>query len=179
MEDLIRKLLAELGEDPARAGLLKTPKRVEKALREMTSGMGRDGRAELQGAVFESDSTGMVVCRGVHFVSLCEHHMLPFVGKATIAFVPAGRLVGISKLVRITEIYGRRLQVQEHMGQQILDAIVDTVRPAGAFVHISALHMCMVARGVRQEDARMETLHTSGTFAQDPNLAWSVIREGK
>jgi len=176
MEELVRELLKGLGEDTARPGLEKTPRRVAKALRELTSGIGKDGRAELESAVFESDSEGMVVCRDVHFVSLCEHHMLPFIGQACIAYLPRGKLVGISKLVRVTEIFARRLQVQENLGQQILDAIDATLSPAGSMVHLKALHLCMVARGVRQEQATMETLHVSGAFKEDPGLPWSVLR---
>jgi GTP cyclohydrolase I len=179
MEDLIRNLLSRLGEDPDRPGLERTPERVAQSLREMTSGYGLDGAALLGEAVFPADSDGLVICRDIRFVSLCEHHLLPFFGTATVAFQPAGKLVGISKLVRVTEAYAHRLQVQERLGQQILGAVEAALSPAGALVHIDALHMCMVARGVRQAEARMETLNTSGVFKKDPALAALVLRGGR
>ena len=175
MEDLIRKILVEVGEDPGREGLGETPARVARALRELTSGYAKRPEEALQGALFESSSRGLVVCRDIRFVSLCEHHLLPFHGTMTVGFKPAGRLVGISKLVRLAEVFARRLQVQERLGQQILEVMEEQLRPAGALVSIRALHLCMVARGVRQSEATMETLHTSGVFEGDPGLVRLVL----
>ncbi len=179
MEDIIRNLLSRLGEDPGRPGLERTPERVAESLQEMTSGYGQDGVALLSEAVFPAESDGLVICRDVRFVSLCEHHLLPFFGTATVAFQPADKLVGISKLVRVTEAYAHRLQVQERLGQQILAAIETALSPAGALVHIDALHLCMVARGVRQSDAHMETINLSGVFKKDPALARLVLDRGR
>lgn len=174
MEEMVRKLLAELGDDPDREGLEKTPARYLSALQDMTSGFGVDAGEVLESAVFPADSKGMVVCRDVSFVSVCEHHLLPFVGDAVIAFLPGERLVGISKLVRITEIFARRLQVQERLGQQILDTINEVLKPAGCMVYLEARHLCMVARGVKQEKAAMATMHVSGEFERRPELAWAA-----
>ncbi len=174
MEEMVRTLLAELGDDPDREGLAKTPARFLSAFKDMTSGFGVDAGEVLESAVFPADSKGMVVCRDVSFVSVCEHHLLPFVGDAVIAFLPGEHLVGISKLVRVTEIFARRLQVQERLGQQILDAINEVLEPAGCMVYLEALHLCMVARGVKQEKAAMATMHVSGEFERRPELAWAV-----
>jgi len=176
MEEIIRKMLVALGEDPMRQGLEKTPARVAKAYGDLTSGYDVDTGALLEGALFEDSSTGAVVCRNIHFVSMCEHHLLPFFGRALIVYIPNGRLVGISKLVRLTQAFARRLQVQERMGQQILDAIQETLAPKGVLVQLEATHLCMVARGVRQQDARMETLHTNGVFQDNPALAGLYLK---
>lgn len=176
MESLIRNLLVALGEDPEREGLLKTPKRVATAFQELTAGYREDPVAMMRGAIFQSESKGMVVCRDIEFVSLCEHHILPFVGKALVAYLPSDRLVGISKLVKVVEAYARRLQVQERMGQQIVDAIEESLHPEGILVHLEATHLCMVARGVKQRNAVMETTHVSGRFQADPTLVTSVLR---
>ncbi len=171
MEELIKKMLVALGEDPTRQGLEKTPARVAQAYGDLTSGYGVDTNGLLRGALFDDSSTGTVVCRDIHFVSMCEHHLLPFFGRSLIVYIPNGKLVGISKLVRLTQAFARRLQVQERMGQQIMDAIQETLEPKGVLVRLEATHLCMVARGVRQQDARMETLHTCGVFEDNPALA--------
>lgn len=175
MEESIRKLLIALGESPERPGLERTPARVAASWREMTSGIGCDERQLLAGATFPAESRAMVVCRDIHFVSICEHHLLPFFGTAHIAYLPGDVLVGISKLVRLAQTCARRLQVQERMGQQILDAMEAELSPRGIMVHIEALHLCMVARGVRQEKARMVTLNTSGGFELRPELTRLAI----
>jgi len=172
MEELIRKLLEQLGEDPDREGLERTPARVASSLKDLTSGHGTDAEGLLRKATFASKSTGIVVCKDIDFVSLCEHHMLPFVGKATIAYEPDGVLVGISKLVRAVEAFSRRLQVQERMGQQILDSLNASLHPRGAFVRLEALHLCMVARGVKQPNAHMVTVHASGTLKEKQHDSW-------
>jgi len=179
MESLIREMLQQLGEDPNRPGLSRTPSRVAAAWKDLTSGYGMDPVGLLECATFEEESAGMVVCRDVRFVSTCEHHMLPFFGEATIAYLSSGRLVGISKLARITDAFARRLQVQERMGQQLLDTVEQVLRPRGVLVHISALHLCMMARGVKQENAKMVTLHTSGEFSDRPELVGSVWAGGR
>jgi len=175
MEQSIRKLLTELGESPDRPGLEKTPARVAASWRELTEGIGVDEKQIIREAVFPADSRSMVTCRHIHFVSTCEHHLLPFFGTAHVAYLPGETLVGISKLVRLVQTCARRLQVQERMGQQILEAIEEGLEPRGAMVHLSALHLCMVARGVRQEQARMVTLNTGGEFELKPELVRLAI----
>lgn len=179
MEELFEKLLVELGEDPARPGLRKTPSRVAGAWRDLTSGYAVDTDKLLDNCKFDEGLGGMVICRDVRFVSVCEHHLLPFFGDVSIAYLPGDNIVGISKLVRLTEAFARRLQIQERLGQQIADTIDRVLKPQGTLVHISALHLCMVARGVRQENARLVTLHTSGAFKDDPGLAQTVWAGGK
>ena len=175
MERLIEQMLQSLGEDPRRPGLEKTPARVAQSLKELTAGYDMDAKAILSSAVFESNSRGIVACRDIHFVSMCEHHLLPFFGFATIAYRPGKKLVGISKLVRILNVYARRLQVQERMGQQVLDAMDEVLSPEGILVSIRARHLCMVARGVGQDQAVMETLHMTGEFEDKPGLAQSFL----
>jgi len=175
MDALIRELLVGLGEDPSRPGLEKTPARVARSWQDLTSGMGIDPHKLLAPAVFPAESDGTVVCRDIHFVSVCEHHLLPFFGDVTIAFVPDKHLVGISKLVRVAQAFGRRLQVQERLGQEILETIESTLCPRGVLVHIKALHLCMMARGVQQQDATMVTLHTRGDFHARPELVTHVL----
>lgn len=175
MEELYKQILAGLEDDPSRPGLEKTPARAAAALKDLTVGYGLDPDELLRPAVFESESSGLVVCRDIHFVSVCEHHLLPFVGQATIAYWPRGKLVGISKLVRVTEALARRLQVQERLGQEILDSMVRVMEPDGCMVFMKALHLCMVARGVKQENATMETLAVTGSFANRPEEAWALL----
>ena len=179
MEGLMRELLVKLGEDPDRPGLEKTPARAARALSEMTRGYSANPEDLLVGAVFEAASDGLVVCRDIQFVSLCEHHLLPFVGTALIAFAPGERHVGISKLVRVLQAYACRLQVQERLGQQVLDCMEKVLSPRGCLVYIRATHLCMVARGVRQENAVTETFHTSGIFRTDVDQVKTVLRGGR
>jgi GTP cyclohydrolase I len=176
MEEIIAQLLVAIGEDLDRPGLEKTPQRVADMWQELTSGSRCDPIPILSDATFPADTRGLVVCKDIDFVSLCEHHLLPFMGRATIAYLPGDTLVGISKLARITECFARRLQVQERLGQQILDAMVSALAPRGAMVHLEATHLCMVARGVRLPNARMVTTHVSGAFEREPNWVHLALR---
>lgn len=176
METIVRQLLQAIGEDVDRPGLEKTPGRVAEMWKELTSGADCDPYPVLADATFAADTQGMVVCRDIDFVSTCEHHLLPFIGRATIAYLPADKLVGISKLARVTECFARRLQVQERMGQQILDAMTGALAPRGALVHIEATHLCMVARGVRLPNARMVTSHMGGLFESEPKWVDLALR---
>lgn len=164
MEDLIRKLLLDLGEDPDREGLQKTPHRVATALRDLTAGYREDPVAILRSALFNVDNDEMVLVRDIDFSSLCEHHMLPFMGKAHVAYLPNGRVVGLSKLARIVDTFARRLQVQERMTTQIADALQEGLEPLGVAVVIEARHMCMVMRGVRKPNAVTVTSAMKGQF---------------
>ena len=168
MESRVRDILIELGEDPDRDGLQKTPKRVAKALRDLTSGYHEDPLEILRSAVFDVDHQEIVLVRDIDFASLCEHHMLPFLGKAHVAYLPRGRVVGLSKLARVVDVYARRLQVQERMTTQIARALQEALNPAGVAVVIEATHMCMAMRGVKKSNAVTVTSAMLGEFHEDP-----------
>lgn len=151
--DHIREVLAGLGEDPNREGLLKTPARVESALRDMTTGYSQDPVAILNEAMFAVESDEMVIVKDIELYSMCEHHMLPFFGKAHVAYLPAGRIVGLSKLPRIVDMFARRLQVQERLTNQIAATIQEVIQPRGVGVVIEARHFCMMMRGVGKQNS--------------------------
>jgi GTP cyclohydrolase I len=151
VERAVREILREIGEDPTREGLRATPARVHRMYRELLAGYQVDPERLLGGAIFEVDYSEMVVVKDIEFYSLCEHHLLPFTGKAAVAYIPRGRVVGLSKIPRIVEMFARRLQVQERMTQQIADFLQERLQPQGVGVVIEATHLCMVMRGVRKE----------------------------
>ena len=153
MQDIIRQLLAELGEDPSREGLLDTPKRVEKSLRFLTSGYDADIDAVLNNALFTVDYNEMVIVKDIDFYSLCEHHLLPFFGRCHVAYIPQGRVIGLSKIPRLVEIFARRLQVQERLTNQIAETIRDKIDPLGVAVVMEATHLCMSMRGVEKQNS--------------------------
>lgn len=167
MEEIVRKMLVELGEDPEREGLIKTPARFSKAMRDLTSGYREDPQAILQSAMFTVDTNEMVLVRDIDFSSLCEHHMLPFMGKAHVAYLPQGRVVGLSKLARVVDTFARRLQVQERMTTQIANALQEGLSPGGVAVVIEARHMCMVMRGVKKPNAVTTTSAMLGQFQEN------------
>src|SRR5690348_6117065 len=167
MQELIRRLLAELGEDPAREGLLDTPKRVEKALRFLTSGYTADVDTVLNNALFTVDYNEMVIVKDIDFYSLCEHHLLPFFGKCHIAYLPTNKVVGLSKLPRLVEVYARRLQVQERMTTDIAQTLNDLIKPQGVAVVIEAQHLCMAMRGVEKQNSYAITSSMLGAFRED------------
>lgn len=169
LRKLVRELLKELGEDPSREGLLKTPERVERALKDLTSGYGKDVKEVLNGAVFHADYEQMVLVKDIDVYSLCEHHLLPFVGRCHIAYIPDGRIVGLSKLARLVELYSRRLQVQERLTAQIAEAVQEALRPKGVAVVIEAQHLCMMMRGVEKQNSKALTSAMYGVFL-DPEL---------
>src|SRR5918998_1229200 len=164
MQDIIRRLLVELGEDPSRDGLLDTPKRVEKALRFLTSGYEADVDATLNNALFSVDYNEMVIVRDIDFYSLCEHHLLPFFGKCHIAYIPQGRVIGLSKIPRLVEIFARRLQLQERMTNQIAETIVEKIDPLGVAVVCEGTHLCMSMRGVEKQNSFAVTSAMLGIF---------------
>lgn len=166
-EDAVVRLLEWIGEDPSREGLADTPKRVVKAFREMTEGLHRVP-ADVLGTVFNETSDQMVVVRGIRFSSLCEHHLLPFTGTATVGYVPNGRVIGLSKIPRLVELYAKRPQVQERMTNQIAQALMKHLDPRGVGVVVKAHHSCMGCRGVRQPDAEMVTSCVLGCMKEDP-----------
>jgi GTP cyclohydrolase IA len=167
MQEIIRQLLAELGEDPTREGLVDTPKRVEKALRFLTGGYTADMDATLNNALFSVDYNEMVIVRDIDFYSLCEHHLLPFFGKCHVAYLPQGRVLGLSKIPRLVDIFARRLQIQERMTSQIAETIRDKVDPLGVAVVMEATHLCMSMRGVEKQNSIATTSAMLGVFRED------------
>jgi len=168
METLIRQLLSELGEDPDREGLVNTPKRVEKAFRFLTSGYQADINEVLNGALFTVDYNEMVIVKDVDFYSLCEHHLLPFFGKCHVAYIPTNKVIGLSKIPRLVDVFSRRLQVQERLTNQIANTIRDTIQPMGVAVVMEATHLCMSMRGVEKQNSFAVTSAMLGTFHSDP-----------
>jgi GTP cyclohydrolase IA len=167
MQDIIRQLLTELGEDSSREGLLDTPKRVEKSLRFLTSGYGADVDAVLNNALFTVDYNEMVIVKDIDFYSLCEHHLLPFFGRCHVAYIPQGRVVGLSKIPRLVEIFARRLQVQERLTNQIAETLREKIRPLGVAVVMEASHLCMSMRGVEKQNSVAVTSAMLGVFQHD------------
>ena len=164
MQDLIRKMLADLGEDPAREGLRDTPKRVEKAYRFLTSGYAADIDQVLNNALFTVDYSEMVIVKDVDFYSLCEHHLLPFFGRCHVAYIPSTRVIGLSKIPRLVEVFARRLQVQERLTNQIAETINDKIAPLGVAVVMEATHLCMSMRGVEKQNSVAVTSAMLGVF---------------
>jgi GTP cyclohydrolase I len=164
MQDLIRSLLAELHEDPNREGLRDTPKRVEKALKFLTSGYTADIDSVLNNALFSVDYSEMVIVKDIDFYSLCEHHLLPFFGKCHIAYIPTTKVIGLSKIPRLVDVFSRRLQVQERLTNEIADTISDKIAPLGVAVVIEATHLCMSMRGVQKQNSFAVTSAMVGAF---------------
>ncbi|MEL0301121.1 MAG: GTP cyclohydrolase I FolE [Flavobacteriaceae bacterium] len=155
-----------LGEDTSREGLVKTPERASKAMKFLTEGYEMDPKQILQSAMFKEDYNEMVIVKDIELYSLCEHHMLPFFGKAHIAYIPSGHIVGLSKIPRVVDVFSRRLQVQERLTEQILDCINDTLQPEGVAVVIEASHMCMMMRGVQKQNSTTTTSGFRGSFKE-------------
>jgi GTP cyclohydrolase I len=167
MQDIIRQLLAGLGEDPSREGLVDTPKRVEQTMRFLTSGYDTDVDTMLNNALFSVDYNEMVIVKDIDFYSLCEHHLLPFFGKCHIAYIPNGKVVGLSKIPRLVDIYARRLQVQERLTNQIANTLLDKINPLGVAVVTEATHLCMAMRGVQKQNSVAVTSAMLGAFRED------------
>ena len=165
--DLIRELLVELGEDPTRQGLERTPARVEASLKELTSGQYMTVEEVVGQGVFDEDCSEMVIVKDIEFYSLCEHHMLPFYGRVHVAYIPAGKIIGLSKIPRIVDVFARRLQVQERMTVQIANAIQDVLQPKGVGVVADAAHLCMMMRGVQKQNSSTMTSCLLGGFRSD------------
>jgi GTP cyclohydrolase I len=164
MQELVARLLLELGEDPSREGLVRTPKRVEKALRFLTSGYHANVDEVLNGALFTVDYSEMVIVRDIDFYSLCEHHLLPFFGKCHVAYIPNGRVIGLSKIPRLVEIFARRLQLQERMTNEIAETIRTKINPLGVAVVCEGTHLCMAMRGVEKQNSYTITSAMLGAF---------------
>ena len=164
---LVRTMLKHLGEDARRDGLVKTPERVAKSMRFLMQGYGQDPRHVLNGATFDETVDEMVVVRDIELYSLCEHHMVPFFGKCHVGYLPRGKIVGLSKIPRLVDVYARRLQVQERLTNQIAQALFDLLAPRGVGVVIEAQHLCMMMRGVEKQNSRAVTSSLLGTFRSD------------
>ena len=170
-EEMYRELLRRMGEDPGRDGLLATPTRVEKSMAYLTKGYHEDPHQLLRGALFDVDYDEMVIVKDVEMFSLCEHHMLPFFGKVHVAYIPKGKVIGLSKIARLVEIFARRLQVQERMTRQIADAIQEAIAPQGVGVVIEARHLCMMMRGIEKQNSSTVTSAMIGCFRQKETRA--------
>lgn len=168
IDKLIEQLLKELGEDPKREGLDKTPERVEKALRYLTSGYRQDVTEVLNDALFVEDYDEMVIVKDIDFASLCEHHLLPFIGKCHVAYMPRRRIVGLSKIPRLVEMFSRRLQVQERLTTQIASTLNEALKPRGVAVVMEAIHLCMLVRGVEKQNSKAVTSAMLGAFRDRP-----------
>jgi GTP cyclohydrolase IA len=164
IEAAVTELLRAFGEDPNREGLQKTPQRVARMYPELLSGYRADPEKLVNKALFNVDYDDMVIVRDIEFYSLCEHHMLPFIGRAHVAYIPNGKVIGLSKIPRVVDMYARRLQIQERMTREIADFINDLIKPQGVAVVMEALHMCSMMRGVKKHDARMTTSTMLGSF---------------
>ena len=181
MQKLIRELLVKLGEDPKRPGLRATPERMADSLRFLTEGYTVDVKQLAEGAVFEDDYDEIIILKDIELFSLCEHHLLPFYGKCHVAYMPKGRVIGLSKIPRVVDMYARRLQIQERLTTQIADALMESLNPKGVFVVVEAEHFCMTMRGVRKPGARTVTSVVRGIFRKNPATraeAMSLIRSG-
>jgi len=164
LEDAIAQLLKAVGENPGREGLKFTPKRVARMYNELLSGYHVDSEAMINGALFDITYDEMVLVRDIEFYSLCEHHILPFIGRVHVAYIPNGKVIGLSKIPRIVDMYARRLQVQERMTRQVADFLRDLLKPQGVAVVVEAVHLCSMMRGVKKHDARMTTSAMHGAF---------------
>ena len=167
LTDAVRTLLAEIGEDPSREGLAGTPERVRRMYDELTAGYHVDPDALLNGACFNVDYDEMVVVRDIEFFSLCEHHLLPFIGHAHVGYLPRGRVVGLSKIPRIVDMYAKRLQIQERLTVQVAEYLMERLEPKGVACVIEATHLCTMMRGVKKQEATMVTSSMTGTFRRD------------
>ena len=163
-EDLYRELLVRIGEDPARDGLLETPTRMAKAMKYLTRGYTQDVNTVLHDALFDVEYDEMVIVKDIEFFSMCEHHLLPFFGKAHIAYVPNGKVIGLSKIPRLVDVFARRLQVQERLTTEVADAIVQAIHPQGVAVILEAQHLCMMMRGVEKQHSATVTSAMRGVF---------------
>ena len=176
LEEMVQRMLLLLGEDPEREGLLRTPVRVAESMQWLTRGYGQSVRDIVCDAVFEEQHENMVLVRDIEVYSLCEHHLLPFFGKAHVAYLPDGRIIGLSKIPRVVDMFARRLQVQERLTDQIAEALMETLQPLGVGVVIEAYHLCMMMRGVEKQNSKTVTSALRGTFRDDAKSRDEFLR---
>ncbi len=175
-QELVAEMIRRLGEDPGRPGMLKTPERVEDAMKFLTKGYRETPEGVLGDALFEESHRNMVLVKDIEVYSMCEHHMLPFFGKAHVAYVPDGQIVGLSKVARLVEVFARRFQVQERLTEQIAQALWDTTRPQGVAVVVEAYHLCMMMRGVEKQNSKTITSAMRGVFLEDHRTRDEFLR---
>ena len=175
-EDLVAEMIRRLGDDPQREGMLKTPTRVAKSMSFLTKGYSQTPEDIIGDALFENCHRNMVLVKDIEVYSLCEHHMLPFFGKAHVAYIPDGKILGISKLPRLVEMYARRFQVQERLTEQVAQAVWDTANPQGVAVVVEAYHLCMMMRGVEKQNSKTITSAMRGSFLDDPRTRDEFLR---
>jgi len=174
--ELVAEMIRRLGDDPQRPGMLKTPERVAESMAFLTKGYGETPQAILNDALFEEAHHNMVLVKDIELYSLCEHHLLPFFGKVHVAYVPAGRIVGLSKVARLVEVFARRFQVQERLTEQIAQALWDTTQPQGVAVVVEAYHLCMMMRGVEKQNSKTITSAMRGVFLEDQRTRDEFLR---
>ncbi|MEP6809709.1 MAG: GTP cyclohydrolase I FolE [Chthoniobacterales bacterium] len=167
MASAFHEILEAVGEDPQRQGLLKTPSRAARSFEFLTQGYRQSVEEIVNEAIFDSDASEIVLVKDIELYSMCEHHLLPFVGKAHVAYIPNGKVIGLSKVARIVDLFARRLQIQEQLTTQIADALMETLHPDGVAVVIEAKHLCMMMRGVAKQNSTMTTSHLLGSFKED------------
>ena len=167
MEESFLELLQAIGEDPSREGLLRTPTRAARAFEFLTNGYRQSLDDVVNGAIFESDASEIILVKDIELYSMCEHHLLPFIGRAHVAYIPNGKVIGLSKVARLVDVFARRLQIQENLTVQIADALMKTLRPAGVGIVVEAKHLCMMMRGVEKQNSVMKTSCLLGTFKED------------
>ena len=173
---LYRSIISDIGEDPGREGLLDTPARAAKALQYLTRGYHQSIEDVVNNAIFESDNDQMILVKDIELYSLCEHHMLPFIGKCHVAYIPTGKVIGLSKIARIVDMYARRLQIQENLTKEIADTLMEAIQPAGVGVIIEAQHLCMMMRGVEKQNSSMTTSMMLGTFLDHDRTRSEFLR---
>jgi GTP cyclohydrolase I len=180
MEQSYLELLQAIGEDPQRAGLLKTPSRAARAFEFLTNGYRQSLDDVVNGAIFESDTSEIILVKDIELYSMCEHHLLPFIGRAHVAYIPQGKVIGLSKVARLVDVFARRLQIQENLTTQIADALMKTLHPAGVGVVVEAKHLCMMMRGVEKQNSSMTTSCLLGSFKEDARTRsefFSLLKE--
>ena len=176
MESLVHRELQLLGEDPDREGLIKTPSRVARAMKFLTQGYAQSAEDVIGSAIFKEDHDNMIMVRDIELYSMCEHHLLPFFGKAHVAYIPNGKIVGLSKIPRIVDVFARRLQVQERLTEEIAEGLCSVLHPSGVGVVIEAYHLCMMMRGVQKQNSKTITSALRGVFREDPKTRDEFLR---
>jgi GTP cyclohydrolase I len=174
--ELYRRIIQGIGEDPAREGLLDTPERAAKAMEYLTRGYQQNVDEVVNNAIFESDNDEMILVKDIEVYSLCEHHLLPFIGKCHVAYIPTGKVIGLSKIARIVDMFARRLQIQENLTKQIADTLMHIIQPAGVGVIVEARHLCMMMRGVEKQNSQMTTSMMLGTFRDHDRTRSEFLR---
>jgi GTP cyclohydrolase I len=176
LSELYEEIIKSVGEDPEREGLLKTPERAARAMQYLTRGYGQTIDEVVNNAIFDSDNDEMILVKDIELYSMCEHHLLPFIGRCHVAYIPTGKVIGLSKIARIVDMYARRLQIQENLTKQIADTLMDAISPAGVGVIIEAKHLCMMMRGVEKQNSMMTTSMMLGSFRDHDRTRSEFLR---